>query len=95
MNYSSFADNVWEKTNVTGCKFREASLTGVKMKKVKFDTVDLTKTDLYHTSFKGIDLSSCVLEGNIFSEGLTELKGATVSAMQAVSIVNLLGVKVQ
>lgn len=97
-----FQDSILRMLNLSGAK-----LTGVRftdsdlnesalrmlqeMKRVSFDRCDLTRAELAGTRLKGIDLTTCRLEG-IQLTGSPELRGAYVSAEQAIQLSALLGV---
>ena len=44
---------------------------------------------------KGVDLSTCDIEGITVSETFSELRGLTVGAHQTVGLARILGIKVE
>ena len=52
--------------------------------------MDLTQAQFSKTSLKGIDLSTCKIEGIAIS--LEDIKGAIVEELQAMDLLYLLGV---
>lgn len=66
-----------------------------KLKGVAFSKCDFTRVNFYTTSLKGINLSDSKLSGIEISADLSELKGATINAVQAADLIKNMGVLVQ
>lgn len=76
------------------CNLRETSFSSLDRKSVAlFDRCDLRAADFFHTPLKGVDLTSCDIDG-IRLEG-PELRGAVVTALQACELAKLLGVVIK
>lgn len=58
-----------------------------------FKESDLTQAQFFKTSLKGVDLSDNLIEGIAISTD--DIKGATISELQAIDLINLLGVKIK
>ena len=76
-----------------GCSLEEADLSEGKLKSVEFSDCDLRKIQLLHTPLDGIDLRSCKIGG--LKLNINDLKGAIVTAQQAIDLVSFLGVMVR
>lgn len=73
---------------------REAVLSDVKFRRARFRGTDLTAAEFFKSPLKGIDLSDCIIDGISLSDTLYELRGAKVTAAQAVELAKLLGLTV-
>ena len=58
-----------------------------------FENADLTRTQFFKTSLKGIDLSSSRIEQIAIS--IEDIKGAIIEQFQAIDLLYLLGVKIK
>lgn len=82
---------------LTGVRFDHCDLTESalrmlqEMKRVSFEHSDLGRAELIGTKLKGLDLTTCRMEG-IQLTGANELRGAYVSSEQAIQLSSLLGV---
>lgn len=56
--------------------------------------MDFTGAELFHTSFRGVDLSTCTPGPIVLSASCAELKGAAISAAQAGVVARILGIEV-
>ena len=65
-----------------------------KLKHVRLDKTDLTRLDVFGTPLCGIDVSTCAFSAPVLSSDYRELRGAQVSAEQAMDIALLLGVRI-
>lgn len=77
------------------CDFSFADVAMGKLKGVAFSKCDFTRVNFYTTSLKGINLSDSKLGGIEISADLSELKGATINAVQAADLIKNMGVLVQ
>ena len=73
--YGNFSNTLWKDSSIVQAKLCMAYLSDSKFKKLKFDQVDLTQAEFFHTSLKGVDLSGCLIEGITVSESFSELRG--------------------
>lgn len=94
LDYSNFFEALFDDVCITDSRLRDASLQHVRLKKTTLQRTDLTRAELFRTSLCGMDLSSCEIGGIILSETLSELKGAKLSAYQAVQIAGKLGITI-
>lgn len=94
--YANMGEATFENVTLQGCDMREAFLSEVKFRRgTRLDGCDLTRADLFRTSLKGLDLSTCHIAGISVSDTRAELNGAIISADQAVDMVGLLGLRVK
>lgn len=92
--YANFSGSLWDRSKITESVLKHAFLSEAKFKKLSLDRADLTHTDLFKTPLKGVDFSTCVIDGITLSDSYAELRGAKVSAEQAIDLAMLLGVQV-
>ena len=85
---------MWERVRAQECRFTQAALSSLRLSRSAFSACDLSGADLFKTPLAGLDLSTCELAGLALSEDCSELRGASVSALQVPEIVRLLGVRV-
>jgi uncharacterized protein YjbI with pentapeptide repeats len=95
LGYASLAESKLQRVSFDGSSLQEASLDHMKAKGLTFEDADLTRAELFGTSFRGCDLSTSVIDGVRISEGLAELKGASVSFDQAPTLLAALGVRIK
>ena len=76
------------------CNLQRAYLSQCRLQKTQWTHCDLRLANLFQTSLKGMDLSTCELEGFLVSDTFAELAGAKISALQALEVVRLLGLEV-
>lgn len=106
----SFSDVVFEGGNFDYADFNVSKLTFVKMSEITFkngefagcniknlslDDVDFTRVNFSRTLLSGIDLTKCVTDGIMVSQGFVELKGAIVTSYQASNLATLMGLVIQ
>lgn len=86
-------------SKLTDCCFNAVSLLEAYFQEVKvksklvYKNCDLSGSDFLQTSLKGVDFSSSYFESLLVTA--EQIKGCTISAMQATLFVGLLGVKVK
>ena len=64
-----------------------------QIKNIKFQEADLTQAQIFKTSFNCVDLSQAKIDG--LSIALEDIKGATISQVQVLDLMYLLGVKIK
>ena len=74
------------------CDCSDAGFPEAKLKHINWQRLILRQADFFRTPLKGIDLSACDIEGIQLSENAAELRGARVSAEQALQLARRLGV---
>ncbi|MEG1537263.1 MAG: pentapeptide repeat-containing protein [Clostridiales bacterium] len=93
--YANCFHTVWENCSINNCTFKEAFFSESRLKKLKLQEINFSNTDFFRTALKDIDLSACTIEGIMVSDTFQELKGLKINSAQAVTLVHLLGVKVE
>ena len=68
--------------------------TEVVFKKQNFSNCIMHNISFFKTCLKGVDLSTCQIEGLTVSDTYKELSGLKISGNQAEDIIKLLGVKI-
>jgi len=91
--YANFGQAHWESAAIAHCTLDHAALNEMVCKKLTWEQVSLRDVDFFRTKLKGMDLSSCTLEGITVSDRFTELRGVKLDPLQAVEIASLLGVR--
>lgn len=84
VSYGNFCESRWERSAVVQCCLREASLSGSRLHGLISRENDLTSVEFFRTSLAGLDLSDSITDGIALSDGAPELRGCTLSALQAV-----------
>lgn len=91
--YANFSHSAWYCCTVQGAVLRFSFFTESKLKSPRLIDVTLSGADFFKTPLKGVDLSSCRIDGITVSASHSELAGAMISADQAVDLIHILGVK--
>ena len=92
--YAIYSGATWDSCELSNCEFKEAFFSEMTLKKVKFKKVDFSGADFFKTQLKGIDLSSCEIQGIMVSDTYKELQGLKIGPVQAMDIARLVGVKI-
>lgn len=91
--YANFERNTLEQCRISGA-YRYAIFSEVKLKKTVFNSADLSNTDFFRTSLKGVDLTDCDIDGIMLSDKFSEIKGAKINTEQAIAFAQMFGIKV-
>lgn len=92
-HYGNFSSTLWKNSEIRNSEFGESFFSEAKFKNMIFDQVNLVRTDFFKAQLKGLDLSSCLIDGISVSDTFKELNGLRLNVEQAVVIAQLLGVK--
>jgi uncharacterized protein YjbI with pentapeptide repeats len=82
-----------DRVDFTDCILTEAALEALNARQLTFDSCDLTRASLFRTPMKGIDMTTCTLDGILVN--LPDLRGMIVSPTQAMNLAKLLGLVVK
>ena len=86
---TNFSESIFNHTTIRDCK-------GDYVTNVEFEHCNLVEAEFHRTSLKGIDLTSSEIAGiRIGSIPGGELKGATVTSLQALDIARILGITIK
>ena len=91
---TNFKQSVWERSEFSDCDFQEAALSEIRMVRPVFRRVDFSRADFFRTILRGVDLTSCTIDGISLSEACGELRGARIDALQAGVVAGILGIEV-
>lgn len=91
-DYANFTQAFWENAVIEDTSFVSAFISEAKFKKLVLERNKFDSTDFFKTSLKGIDFTTCELQGILMSEDLREIKGAKLNLFQAAEIARLIGV---
>ena len=91
--YGNFSKSLWNRTSLTGCDLREASMAEARVGGLEPHGSNFQGADFFRTPLKGLDLSDCQIQGITVSESLQELRGLKINPGQAVDLVPLMGVQ--
>lgn len=92
MNYFNLSDSKLEKINFISNDMSFNTFTCLKLKNIIFEECKLVKLNIVDTNLKNINLSSCNIEG--IKANLDDLKGSTLNSIQAIGLVQMLGIDV-
>ena len=80
----------------TRSNLQGAGIEGCQLMNVSFDACNLMEAEFYRTSLKGIDLSNSEISGiRITNLANNELRGSSVSSLQALELARMLGVEIR
>lgn len=94
-SYGIFDENDWQNVAVQGCSLEHGAFAGCKLKLVTTRASKWSGINFFQTALKGMDFTTCELEGISISDELWELKGAAVTRDQAGDLARLMGVLIQ
>lgn len=92
MRYANFNEALLEGCSMQKCDLSDAGFAGVKLKKTVFSQINFCQADFFGTLFKGVSLADSQIEGVQLSEDMREVRGAKVSAEQAISFARRFGI---
>ena len=93
MNYTNLSMSSMKNIIYKNTMLRNSCFNENKTKNIILTEADLTRTQFFKTSLKGIDLSNSIIEGIAVS--LEDIKGAIINEFQSLDLMYLLGVKVK
>lgn len=93
--YMNLSQALLDHCRITDCDLQDSALSQMKLKQTIFDNVDFRHSDFFKTPLKGVDMSSCRIEGILISDTFSELRGMKIDASQAPYIASCLGVKIK
>ncbi len=93
--YGQWSSCTLEHTHWLDCDCREALFSDCPLKDVTFSQTGLQQAQFFKTYLKGIDLTTCSLDGLSVSERMTELQGAVVDLYQAADLARMLGIVIR
>lgn len=95
LGYADFSETKIQGLVAESTSLVESAWRDVRLKAAHFDACDLARAEFMGTSLAGIDLSTCEISGLVVSSTLHELRGCTVSPLQAIALAGYLGVQVK
>lgn len=95
MNYAKFDSAKLTKVRICSTELGESNFAQCHRKEIVWDRVALLQASFFKTPLKGMDFTTCVIDGLILSDECGELKGAVVEVNQAVELAKRLGVVVK
>lgn len=94
LKYASLNDAKLEYVEMNRCDLTESSISETIHKNWSAGGCLFIGTNFFHTKLKNFDFTSCELENIIISDTLEEIRGAKITAVQALEAARLLGMKV-
>ncbi len=85
-------DTKCKELTVNDSDFQESSFYNMELNKTKFSNTNFSKCEFFKTLLDKINLSTCNISGIKLTNEC--LKGAQVNTVQAIELVELLGVEV-
>lgn len=93
MRYATFSSTSLDKVKLKENNLVEGRFDKVTLSSVELEKDDFTKMEFIGTMMKGIDVSSCKIEGLAISpEGV---RGMIVNEVQAIELVSILGIVIK
>lgn len=93
-HYANCGFSLWDNCIIESADFSDSFFSEVKLKKTKISLTRLSRADFFKTSLRGMDLSDCLLDSIAVSDTYRELQGLKISPIQAMDLIQLLGVKI-
>lgn len=93
--YANFHGSRMEYLLADQCDIMEGFLTECRWKQVRIQNTGLVRTSFTKTPLKGMDFTSCNIDGMIVSDNGWELRGLTVDLYQAAALAGLLGIVIK
>ena len=75
--------------------FSKSGFSKCKMSNMDWNRVSFREANFFKTVLKGIDFTTCWIEGIVLSEGKGELEGMVVNTLQALDFAKSLGIVIQ
>lgn len=94
LKYASMNDAKFEYVEMSHCDLTEGSVSETIHKNWIASKCMFIGTNFFHTKLKNFDFTSCELENITISDTLEEIRGAKITAIQALEAARLLGMKV-
>jgi len=91
--YAFFSYSNCKQVAFLRCQLISSDFKNSLFTKVKFQDSNLLQAQMNFTNLKGIDFTSCDIEG--IGVNINDINGAIVNPMQAVSLSTLLGIIVK
>jgi len=88
--YSNFAYAKLDGVNIIESDFQSSVFQELQIKKLAFDSTNLSKAVFYNTKLKGIDFRTCNIDD--IQLGINDISGASVSVVQALELTRLMGI---
>lgn len=107
---SRFKKSAFENCNVRYANFDRAALRGCKvsdgnfantvfteciLKDMTLSDTDFSQASFFQTPLRGLDLTTCRIDGIALSESSEEIRGAIVSTLQALMLASRLGIVIK
>lgn len=90
--YLNFSQSVIKDVLFDNCNMSRAIISECKLS-AKFDSCNMSEVSFFHTSLKGIDLTSCEILG--ISLDIPDLRGVVVNVNQAVELSKFLNIVIK
>ncbi|MBE6836971.1 MAG: pentapeptide repeat-containing protein [Ruminococcus sp.] len=95
MEYVNFSATRFDFTEFNESNIKFGEMASCVLRNTVFSESNLARVNFAKTPLKGIDLTSCEIDGIMVSEGFSELKGAIVTSYQASELAVLLGLDIR
>lgn len=94
-DYANFTQASWENTVIEDTSFVSSFISETRVKRLVLERNKFDSTDFFKTSLKGIDFTTCELQGILMSEDLREIKGAKLNIFQAAELAKMIGIVIE
>lgn len=93
LSYCNFSNSTLKRVNFNGCILKETIFAYLKKhEKLKYNKCEMLATEFFKTSMKDLDFRTCNISS--LRVDIEDLKGLTVTSLQALELSNLLEINV-
>lgn len=89
--YAGFDRTSMHTVQITDSSLYGANMAGCTLKNLMLQQVDCSSVSFFQTPLKGLDFTTCHLDGIVVSGDFRELRGAIVNPYQAAELAKLMG----
>ena len=94
LNYANMTGAMYENVRMEQCDLTEAAMSEIKHKKWTADRCSFYGTNFFRTMLRGFNFSENEMADIVVSESMEELRGSTISPVQALEAAKLLGMRI-
>lgn len=95
LNYANFDNSKLEKVKIESSELNHGNISQCRVKELEWDRVQLSGASFFKTPLKGMDFTTCAIDGLVLSDDCAELKGAIVDLYQAAELAKRLGIVIK
>ena len=92
LKYAQFSHSIFNNIDIAESDLSESDFSECRLKEFYPEKTRFQRSAFFKTPLRGIDFTSCQIDGIVVSDNFTELRGASVNLYQAAGLSKLLGV---